>query len=166
MQIFIWRVFMSTRQRVLRAGFNVSAAAVLLAACVSPPGGSLNTLDGKAPLVAAHRGASGYLPEETIEAYVKAIELGANFIELDLISTKDGVLIARHDPNLAISTDVAQHPEFAARKRTTSVDGEQQGGSPETSRSRKSRPWERSRRMRSGRRNSTASSRSRPSRKS
>ncbi len=79
-------------------------------------------------MVAAHRGASGYLPEETIEAYVKAIELGADFIELDLVSTKDGVLIARHDPNLAISTDVAQHPEFAARKRTTRVDGEEQTG--------------------------------------
>ncbi|HEY4956642.1 MAG TPA: glycerophosphodiester phosphodiesterase [Caldimonas sp.] len=78
--------------------------------------------------MAAHRGASGYLPEESIEAYVRAIELGADFIELDLISTKDGVLIARHDPNLAINTDVAQHPEFAARKRTTSVDGEVQTG--------------------------------------
>jgi glycerophosphoryl diester phosphodiesterase len=100
----------------------------MLAACASTPVASLQTLDGKPPLVAAHRGASGYLPEETIEAYVKAIELGADFIELDLISTKDGVLIARHDPNLAINTDVAKHPEFAARKRTTSIDGEVQTG--------------------------------------
>jgi len=101
----------------------------MLAACAStPPVASLQTLDGKPPMVAAHRGASGYLPEETIEAYVKAIELGADYIELDLISTKDGVLIARHDPNLAINTDVAKHPEFAARKRTTSIDGEVQTG--------------------------------------
>jgi glycerophosphoryl diester phosphodiesterase len=88
----------------------------------------LLTLDGKQPLVAAHRGASGYLPEETYEAYVRAIELGADVIEADIISTKDGVLIARHDPNLAINTDVASHPEFAARKKTMAVDGESQTG--------------------------------------
>src|SRR6267143_741107 len=96
-------------------------AAGVLAACAGLQGTPLKTLDGSPPMVAAHRGACGYLPEETIEAYVKAIELGADFIELDLISTKDGVLIARHDPNLGISTDVAKHPEFAARKRPTSV---------------------------------------------
>jgi glycerophosphoryl diester phosphodiesterase len=119
---------MFTLQRQPRARLVVPAFLVVLAACATSPGTSLKTLDGKPPLVAAHRGASGYLPEETIEAYVKAIELGADFIELDLVSTKDGVLIARHDPNLAISTDVAQHPEFAARKRTTRVDGEEQTG--------------------------------------
>ena len=119
---------MSTPHPSLRSGFTVAGAALMLAACASTPVASLQTLDGKPPLVAAHRGASGYLPEETIEAYVKAIELGADYIELDLISTKDGVLIARHDPNLAINTDVAKHPEFAARKRTTSIDGEVQTG--------------------------------------
>jgi glycerophosphoryl diester phosphodiesterase len=112
----------------VRSALTIAAAALLVAACASPSGSGPKTLDGKPPLVAAHRGASGYLPEETLEAYVRAIELGADFIELDLISTKDGVLIARHDPNLAISTDVAQHPEFAARKRTTKVDGEEQSG--------------------------------------
>jgi len=119
---------MSTPHPSLRSGITVAGAALMLAACASTPVASLQTLDGKPPLVAAHRGASGYLPEETIEAYVKAIELGADYIELDLISTKDGVLIARHDPNLAINTDVAKHPEFAARKRTTSIDGEVQTG--------------------------------------
>jgi glycerophosphoryl diester phosphodiesterase len=119
---------MSTPHPSLRSGITVAGATLMLAACASTPVASLQTLDGKPPLVAAHRGASGYLPEETIEAYVKAIELGADFIELDLISTKDGVLIARHDPNLGISTDVAKHPEFAARKRTTSIDGEVQTG--------------------------------------
>ena len=104
------------------------AATLLMAACATTSTGALKTLDGKPPLVAAHRGASGYLPEETIEAYTRAIELGADYIELDLISTKDRVLIARHDPNLAISTDVARHPEFASRKRTTKVDGEEQTG--------------------------------------
>ncbi|WP_229490541.1 glycerophosphodiester phosphodiesterase [Pseudoduganella namucuonensis] len=88
----------------------------------------LPTLNGRPTMVLAHRGASGYLPEETVEAYARAIEQGADAIEPDVISTKDGVLIARHDPNLAFSTDVAQHPEFAARKRTLNVDGEMQEG--------------------------------------
>ncbi|RUR68194.1 glycerophosphodiester phosphodiesterase [Variovorax guangxiensis] len=109
-----------------------ATAALALAACSStgPSGGSskLLTLDGNPPLVIAHRGASGYLPEETLEAYARAIELGADVIEMDLISTKDGVLIARHDPNLAISTDVARHPRFASRKKTIKVDGETQTG--------------------------------------
>jgi glycerophosphoryl diester phosphodiesterase len=109
-------------------GLSLCGASLLLSACASQPVVTLKTLDGKAPLVVAHRGASGYLPEETIEAYAKAIELGADFIEPDLISTKDGVLIARHDPNLATSTDVAKHPEFAARKRKMTVDGELQDG--------------------------------------
>ena len=87
------------------------------------------TLDGNKPLVVAHRGASGYLPEETLEAYQRAIDLGADVVEPDLISTQDGVLIARHDPNLVYSTDVASHPEFANRKRVDwLVDGEKQTG--------------------------------------
>lgn len=87
------------------------------------------TLDGHAPLVIAHRGASGYLPESTLEAYQRAIDLGADAIEPDLISTKDGVLIASHYPNLAINTDVASHPEFASRKRENwPIDGEKQSG--------------------------------------
>jgi len=88
----------------------------------------LPTLDGEAPIVVAHRGASGYLPEETLEAYIKAIELGADVVEMDLISTKDGVLICRHDPNLVYSTDVANHLEFAGRRKTIQVDGETQTG--------------------------------------
>ncbi|SDM58903.1 glycerophosphoryl diester phosphodiesterase [Polaromonas sp. JS666] len=106
-------------------------SSVLLAACSSsgtPSQAGLSTLDGKAPLVIAHRGASGYIPEETLEAYVRAIELGADVIEMDLVVTKDGVLMTRHDPNLAISTDVAKHPEFASRKKTIKVDGETQTG--------------------------------------
>jgi glycerophosphoryl diester phosphodiesterase len=87
------------------------------------------TLDKTEPKVLAHRGASGYLPEETLEAYQLAIDMGADAVETDLISTKDGVLIARHDPNLAISTDVASKPEFASRKRVDwLVDGEKQTG--------------------------------------
>jgi len=90
---------------------------------------SAPTLDGKPPLVVAHRGASGYLPEETVEAFQLAIDQGADVIEFDLISTKDGVLIARHDPELAVSTDVATRPEFAGRRRVDwLVDGEKLSG--------------------------------------
>lgn len=114
----------------LKSGLTIIAAAMaaLITGCATQPRTTLKTLEGKVPLVFAHRGASGYLPEETIEAYTKAIELGADFIEPDLIATKDGVLIARHDPNLAINTDIAKHPEFAARKRKMTVDGEMQDG--------------------------------------
>ncbi|PLC01987.1 glycerophosphodiester phosphodiesterase [Variovorax sp. RO1] len=110
---------------------TLTAAAVLsLAACgtTGPSATKLLTLDGQPPLVIAHRGASGYLPEQTLESYARAIELGADVIEMDLVSTKDGVLIARHDPNLAISTDVAKHARFASRKKTIQVDGETQTG--------------------------------------
>lgn len=86
------------------------------------------TLNGKAPLVIAHRGASGYMPDHTLEGYAKAIELGADFIEPDLVATKDGVLIARHEPNLKDTTDVAKRPEFASRKRTMKVDGNDEEG--------------------------------------
>jgi glycerophosphoryl diester phosphodiesterase len=75
------------------------------------------------PLVIGHRGASGYLPEHTLEAYRLAIKLGADYIEPDLVATKDGVLIARHEPDITNSTDVADHPEFADRKTTKTVDG-------------------------------------------
>jgi len=90
---------------------------------------ALPTLNGKRPLIIGHRGASGYLPEHTLEAYQLAITQGAEVIEPDLISTKDGALIARHDPNLMTSTDVASRPEFAYRKRVDwPVDGEKQTG--------------------------------------
>ena len=114
--------------------FNVLCAALATIAALGACGGNdtpqpLLTLDGKAPLVVAHRGASGLLPEETLEAYQKAIDLGADVVEPDLISTKDGVLIARHDPNLAFSTDVASRAQFASRKRVDwPVDGEKQTG--------------------------------------
>lgn len=82
------------------------------------------TLTGERALIVGHRGASGYLPEHTLEAYKLAIEQGADFIEPDLVATKDGVLIARHEPMLGGTTDVADRPEFAARKTTRKVDGQ------------------------------------------
>ena len=71
----------------------------------------------------AHRGASGYRPEHTLEAYRLAIVQGADFIEPDLVATSDGVLIARHDNEISTTTDVAAHPEFANRRATKLVDG-------------------------------------------
>ncbi len=82
-----------------------------------------NTLDGTAPIVIGHRGASGYLPEHTLEGYALAIQKGANFIEPDLVMTKDGVLIARHEPLLGGTTDVSMRPEFVARRTTKVLDG-------------------------------------------
>jgi glycerophosphoryl diester phosphodiesterase len=104
-------------------------ALVVISCCSSTAPPPQQTLDGRQALVIAHRGASGYLPESTLEAYQRAIDLGADVIELDLISTRDGVLIASHYPNLATSTDVASRPEFASRKRENwPVDGELQTG--------------------------------------
>jgi glycerophosphoryl diester phosphodiesterase len=114
------------------AFFAIGLAGVLALTAIAAgaAGGiGLQTLDVKPPLIIGHRGASGYLPEHTLESYRLAIAQGADVIEPDLISTSDGVLIARHDPNLSISTDVASRPEFADRKRVDwLVDGEKQTG--------------------------------------
>ncbi len=75
------------------------------------------------PLVIAHRGASGYRPEHTLAAYQLAIDLGADFIEPDLVATKDGVLVARHENEISGTTDVADRPEFADRRTTKRIDG-------------------------------------------
>lgn len=75
------------------------------------------------PLVIAHRGASGYRPEHTLEAYRLAIRQGADYVEPDLVSTKDGVLVARHENEISGTTDVSARPEFAARKTTKQIDG-------------------------------------------
>lgn len=76
------------------------------------------------PIIIAHRGASGYRPEHTLAAYELAIALGADYIEPDLVSTKDGVLIARHENEISETTDVASHAEFAHRQTTKIIDGE------------------------------------------
>jgi len=83
---------------------------------------------GKRPLVIGHRGASGYLPEHTLESYALAIELGADFIEPDLVATKDGVLVARHEPNITATTNVSTLPQFADRRKTRIVDGVSETG--------------------------------------
>jgi glycerophosphoryl diester phosphodiesterase len=81
------------------------------------------TLSGRPPIVIAHRGASGYRPEHTLASYTLAIELGADYIEPDLVATRDGHLIARHEPLLDDTTNVSTLPQFADRKTTRIVDG-------------------------------------------
>ncbi|MEJ0085876.1 MAG: glycerophosphodiester phosphodiesterase [Pseudomonadota bacterium] len=80
------------------------------------------------PFVIAHRGASGYVPEHTLAGYFIAITQGADYVEPDLVISKDGALLARHENEIGGTTDVASHPEFAARKATKSIDGEQVTG--------------------------------------
>jgi glycerophosphoryl diester phosphodiesterase len=75
------------------------------------------------PLVFGHRGASGYRPEHTLASYELAIRLGVDVIEPDLVTTSDGVLVARHEPEISATTDVSAHPEFAARRTTKNLDG-------------------------------------------
>ncbi|MDO6414909.1 glycerophosphodiester phosphodiesterase [Sphingomonas sp. BIUV-7] len=94
------------------------ALALLLAAAPAPA-----PLRGR-PVVIAHRGASGERPEHTLEAYALAIAEGADFIEPDLVMTKDRHMIARHENEISGTTDVAAHPEFAARKATKTIDGQ------------------------------------------
>jgi glycerophosphoryl diester phosphodiesterase len=76
------------------------------------------------PIIIAHRGASGERPEHTLASYALAIEQGADYIEPDLVLTKDGVLVARHENAISETTDVASKPEFADRKTTKTIDGE------------------------------------------
>jgi len=76
------------------------------------------------PFVIAHRGASGYVPEHTLAGYFIAIQQGADYVEPDLVISRDGALLARHENEIGGTTDVASHPEFAARKVTKKIDGE------------------------------------------
>jgi glycerophosphoryl diester phosphodiesterase len=77
----------------------------------------------RGPLVIGHRGASGYRPEHTLASYELAVRMGADYFEPDLVSTKDGKLVTRHENEIGGTTNVADHPEFAARKATKVIDG-------------------------------------------
>jgi glycerophosphoryl diester phosphodiesterase len=79
-------------------------------------------------LIIGHRGSAGYRPEHTLAAYELGARMGADYIEPDLVTTKDHVLVARHEPNITDTTDVASHPEFASRKTTKTIDGVTQTG--------------------------------------
>lgn len=116
----------TTRHHVkpMLAAISIAAGAVL-SAC----GGAAPDLQNPgaqwppSPAVTAHRGASALRPEHTIAAYLKAIDDGADLIEPDLVATKDGVLVARHENDITGTTNVATASQFAARKTTKSIDG-------------------------------------------
>jgi len=88
----------------------------------------VETLRGEAPIIIAHRGASGERPEHTLAAYRLAIEQGADFIEPDLVLTSDGILVARHENEISETTDVADRPEFADRRTVRMIDGARHEG--------------------------------------
>jgi glycerophosphoryl diester phosphodiesterase len=115
----------------LLRGHRVPVATALILALGLAPGSNAHAEDARErgdrcrkPLVLGHRGASGYRPEHTLAAYQLAIDLGADFIEPDLVSTRDGHLVARHENDITGTTDVASRPEFASRRATKLIDGE------------------------------------------
>jgi glycerophosphoryl diester phosphodiesterase len=97
-------------------------ASLLTAMCLAAHAGE-KTLDGKPPLIIGHRGLPGLYPEEVIAGYEAAISAGADALELDLQASSDGVLFACHNVYLSDTTDVADHPEFASRRKSRLVDG-------------------------------------------
>jgi glycerophosphoryl diester phosphodiesterase len=124
----------TARARWIRALLGVAVlVAVAAPGALARPGyghgKDKGSVGEESPLVIGHRGASGYLPEHTLRSYRLAIKLGADYVEPDLVATKDAHLIARHEPNITTTTDVADHPEFADRFREdVLVDGNPEDG--------------------------------------
>jgi glycerophosphoryl diester phosphodiesterase len=113
--------------RFMKFLFPLLIAALLPACSITESQAMEKPLNGQA-IVIAHRGASGERPEHTIAAYTLAIEQGADYIEPDLVLTKDGILVARHENEISETTDVSAKPEFADRKTTKTIDGQQMTG--------------------------------------
>ncbi len=110
----------------LAIGSAVAVGGLTASASAGPPAAdraATVTAEQRGPLVFGHRGASGYRPEHTLASYELAIRMGADVIEPDLVTTSDGVLVARHEPEISTTTDVASHPEFASRRTTKNLDG-------------------------------------------
>jgi glycerophosphoryl diester phosphodiesterase len=105
---------------------TVLAIAALASSAMAGQGGKMMPLSD--PIVIGHRGASGERPEHTLASYSLAIDEGADFIEPDLVLTKDNVFVARHENDITGTTDIADHPEFAGRKTTKLIDGESHTG--------------------------------------
>lgn len=99
------------------------AAADTAASASRRPGGHGFRLDLPVPTVIGHRGTSGYRPEHTLGSYQLALDMGAHIVEQDLVPTRDGHLVCRHENDITATTDVADHPEFASRRTTKKVDG-------------------------------------------
>jgi glycerophosphoryl diester phosphodiesterase len=109
------------RRQLLRTSGVVAAAAIAAPVLLESPAAASD--QRPRTLVIGHRGAAGYRPEHTLVSYELAARMGADFIEPDLCSTKDHVLVARHEPEIGGTTDVASRPEFAGRRRTVVLDG-------------------------------------------
>jgi len=118
----------------LSVAVGLALSSTVLASCSSTTGAPSTSATGAAkvsgehaivpePVVYSHRGASGYRPEHTLAAYRLAVKEGADYIEPDLVMTRDGVLVDRHEPEIGGTTDVAAHPEFAARRKAKMLDG-------------------------------------------
>ena len=107
-----------------RRDLLLCAAAASLAGC----GTMSRQSKGSRPLVIAHRGASGERPEHTLAAYQLAIDQGADFIEPDLVMTRDGAFVCRHENEISETTDVAGRAEFAERRTIKSIDGRHVSG--------------------------------------
>ncbi|RBM23955.1 glycerophosphodiester phosphodiesterase [Streptomyces sp. PT12] len=121
------------RRAMLGAAVAGAGAAALLgtatpAGAVGRPAGRAATDDLRTPTIVAHRGASGYRPEHTMGSYQLGLDLGADIIEQDLVPTKDGHLVCRHENDITGTTDVADHAEFADRRTTKTVDGVELNG--------------------------------------
>jgi len=106
------------------------ALLTLFAACLLMPtmAEAQGAATPRAPIIIAHRGASGERPEHTLESYNRAIDQGADYVEPDLVLTRDGVLVARHENEIGGTTDVADHAEFADRRTTKTIDGVEMTG--------------------------------------
>jgi glycerophosphoryl diester phosphodiesterase len=113
----------SIRPALAALAATITAATLITSASAAPTQAEHRHPSASAPLVFGHRGAAGYRPEHTTAGYELAARDGADFIEPDLVPTKDGVLVDRHEPDITATTDVASHPEFADRKTTKTVDG-------------------------------------------
>lgn len=103
----------------------ISSSMIFLTACNDDKTNIVTTPDYKEPkiIIVGHRGASALRPEHTLESYQKAIDDGADFIEPDLVSTKDGILVARHENEIGGTTNVSTLAQFADRKKTKIIDG-------------------------------------------
>src|SRR5215212_656290 len=130
----VWRGYVLPMRT--RAWLLVLLSILCMGAVMAPLADAKKHKRGKSvrepkPLVIGHRGAGGYVPEHTLQSYRLAIRLGADYVEPDLVMTKDHVLIARHEPILGDSdpsttgdsTNVGDHPEFASRETTRTLDG-------------------------------------------
>jgi glycerophosphoryl diester phosphodiesterase len=109
----------------LRLGSRAVLAAAALLLLLVPSSAAAKREDRHADAITiyGHRGAAGYRPEHTVGSYTLAARMGADYIEPDLVSTKDHVLVVRHEPAIGATTDVADHPEFAGRRATKVIDG-------------------------------------------